>query len=137
MRTILFLCTGNSCRSQMAEGYAKRVAPEGVTVYSAGIEKHGLNPKAVACMNEKGIDISHHTSNDLSEIPVDEVTEVITLCGHANETCPRFPGKVKRTHWGLTDPAKAEGSEEEVACVFREVRDDIFKRIDAYFAEQA
>src|SRR3989338_6724009 len=92
-KKILFLCTGNSCRSQMAEGFDKKYAQKGKKIFSAGIEAHGLNPKAVKIMNEIGIDISHQISKTLDSIPKDEIDTVITVCGHAHETCPLFPGK--------------------------------------------
>ena len=110
MRKILFLCTGNSCRSQMAEGFARAMATPGVEIYSAGVEAHGLNPRAVAVMDEVGVDIRRQTSKTLAEIPADEIDTVITLCGDAAERCPVFPGAVVREHWGLADPARAESS---------------------------
>ena len=130
---ILFLCTGNSCRSQMAEGFAKKLAPSQVSIYSAGIKAHGLNSRAVQVMKEIGIDISHQTSKTLDSIPKDQINTVITVCGHANETCPVFPGKVKRLHWDIEDPAKAKGSEEEVPDIFRKVRDTLQRKIEDFF----
>lgn len=122
---ILVLCTGNSCRSQIAHGYLQHFAGTKAVVYSAGIEAHGVNPKAIEIMAEDGIDISHHTSNLVDEyidIPFDYV---ITVCDNANERCPYFPGKTHRLHHNFTDPAKATGSAEEVKEVFRRVRDEI------------
>lgn len=122
---ILILCTGNSCRSQMAEGYLRHFAGDKATVYSAGIETHGLNPGAVATMKEDGIDISSHTSNHVDEyrhIPFDLV---LTVCDHAREHCPWFPTQARRIHHSFRDPAKATGSEEEIMATFREVRDEI------------
>ena len=122
---ILVLCTGNSCRSQLAEGYLRHFHRDVATVYSAGIETHGVNPRAIALMAEDGIDISMHTSNHVDEylhIPFDLV---LTVCDHASEQCPFFPGAVKRIHHNFTDPAKARGTEEEVMNAFRSVRDDI------------
>lgn len=124
--TILFLCTGNSCRSQMAEGWAKALKKDVIDAWSAGIEKHGLNPFAVKAMAEAGVDISGQQSNVIGELPVTEFDWVITLCGHADETCPFFPGK--RIHVGFDDPPKlaekAETDEEKLVHYLR-VRDEI------------
>ena len=122
---ILFLCTGNSCRSQMAEGFARKLLSEQVNIYSAGIEAHGLNNRAVRVMGEIGINISEQKSKTIDDIPKNEIDIVITLCGHANETCPIFSGKVKRLHWEIEDPVKAQGTEEEILKVFRKIRDQI------------
>lgn len=125
MKNILVLCTGNSCRSQIAEGYLKHFANQKAVIYSAGIETHGVNPKAVAVMAEDYIDISGHTSNHADEynnIPFDYV---ITVCDNANEACPYFPGNVKRFHYNFPDPAKTIGTSEEVRQEFRRVRDMI------------
>ncbi|RYF95159.1 MAG: arsenate reductase ArsC [Chitinophagaceae bacterium] len=125
MKNILVLCTGNSCRSQIAEGYLKHFAGEKANVYSAGIETHGVNPKAIATMKEDGIDISEHTSNNLTEylnIPFDYV---ITVCDNAKERCPFFPSSAKKFHHNFPDPAKATGTAEEVAKQFASVRDEI------------
>lgn len=122
---ILFLCTGNSARSQMAEGWARHLKGDIVEPYSAGVDVHGLNPLAVKVMKEAGVDISTQTSKPvftLLDIPFDYV---ITVCGHADENCPVFPGKTKVIHHGFDDPAKAEGTEEEKLAVFRKVRDEI------------
>lgn len=124
--TILFLCTGNSCRSQMAEGWAKALKAETIDAYSAGIEKHGLNPLAVKVMAEAGVDISSQYSKTIDELPVREFDLVITLCGHANETCPFFPGK--QIHCGFDDPPKLAANaktEEEKLVHYRKVRDEI------------
>ena len=125
---ILFLCTGNSCRSQMAEGWARHLKGNVIEPYSAGIETHGLNPNAVKVMAEAGVDISSHRSKkvaDLLSVPFDYV---VTVCGHANETCPVFPGKVKHLHVGFDDPPKlaatAETEQEALDC-YRRVRDEI------------
>ncbi len=134
MKGILFLCTGNSCRSQMAEGFARELAPEGVVVHSAGIEPQGVNPRARAAMDEAGIDISRQTSKDVDAVPGSEIDTVVTLCGDAAERCPAFPGDVERLHWPLRDPATASGSEAEVERVFREVRDEIAARVRSLFA---
>lgn len=124
--TILFLCTGNSCRSQMAEGWARACRSDKVEAYSAGIEKHGMNPIAVKVMSEEDIDISQQQSNVIDELPIQKFDWVITLCGHADETCPFFPGK--RVHYGFDDPptlAKECKSEEKVLGHYRRVRDEI------------
>ena len=122
---ILVLCTGNSCRSQLAEGCLRHFHGDVATVYSAGIETHGVNPRAIAVMAEDRIDISMHTSNHVDEylhIPFDLV---FTVCDHSSEQCPVFPGAVKRIHHNFPDPAKARGTEEEVMNAFRSVRDEI------------
>lgn len=122
-KKILVLCTGNSCRSQIAEGYLRHFAEEKAEVYSAGVETHGVNPKAITTMKEDGIDISVHTSNNVDEyrdIPFDFV---ITVCDNARERCPYFPTKAVRFHKNFPDPAKAQGSEEEIAAEFRRVRE--------------
>ena len=127
---ILFLCTGNSCRSQMAEGWARALASDRIEAYSAGIERHGLNPRAVTAMAEAGVDISGHTSKTVADLPEITFDYVVTLCGHANETCPIFPGKVKRLHAGFDDPpalAKDAKSEEDALIHYRRVRDEIRK----------
>ncbi len=128
-KKILFLCTGNSCRSQMAEGWAHALLGDEALAFSAGIEAHGLNPLAVKVMAEAGVDISGQRSKTLDELGGIKPDAVITLCGDANENCPLYPANVRREHWDLPDPAKARGSEEEVNVVFRSVRDDIERRI--------
>ena len=122
---ILFLCTGNSCRSQMAEGFAKKMLPKNMEIFSAGLEPKCVHPMAIKVMQEIGVDISHQKSKNISEIPIGEINVVITLCGDAAERCPIFPGKVERIHWEIEDPAKARGSDKEIAIVFRKVRDNI------------
>lgn len=125
MKNILVLCTGNSCRSQMAHGYLEFFAQGRATVYSAGVETHGVNSKAIQVMKEDGIDISHHTSNNVNEylnIPFDLV---ITVCDNANEKCPVFPTTAKKFHYNFPDPAKATGTPEEIMTEFRRVRDMI------------
>lgn len=125
MKNILVLCTGNSCRSQIAEGYLRHFAGDRAKIYSAGIETHGVNLRAIQIMAEDGIDISKHTSNNVNEyldIPFDYV---ITVCDNANEACPYFPGNVKRFHFNFPDPAKAQGTEEEIMNEFRRVREMI------------
>ncbi len=127
---ILFLCTGNSCRSQIAEGFAKKMLPKNMEIFSAGLEPKGVHPIAVKVMQEIGVDISHQKSKNISEISIDKISIVVTLCGDAAERCPVFPGKVKRIHWELEDPAKAQGSDKEIALVFRKVRDKIKSYIE-------
>ncbi len=122
MKKILVLCTGNSCRSQIAEGYLRHFAGEKAIVYSAGIETHGVNPRAVATMKEDGIDISKHSSNHIDEYQNIDFDFVITVFDHAREHCPFFPTLAKRFHYNFLDPAKAEGSEEEIAQQFTRVR---------------
>lgn len=134
IKRVLFLCTGNSCRSQMAEGFARIAAPEGVRVYSAGVDPVDVNPKAVQAMAEAGIDISGQASKDLEAVPVDEIDTLVTLCGDAAERCPVLPGVKETLHWPLRDPAHATGSPEEVMRSFREVRDDIAARVRSLFA---
>jgi arsenate reductase len=131
---ILFLCTGNSCRSQMAEGWARALKGDLIEAYSAGIETHGLNLNAVKVMAEAGVDISGHSSKNVStllDIPFDYV---VTVCGHANENCPFFPGAAKVVHVGFQDPpamAKlVEGEEEKLNC-YRRVRDEIRKFVES------
>lgn len=123
MKNILVLCTGNSCRSQLAEGYLRFFAGDKATIYSAGIETHGLNPKAVQVMAEDNIDISHHTSNHVDEYKHIAFDQVITVCDNANEACPFFPGTVGRFHQNFPDPAKASGTADEVLNEFRRVQD--------------
>jgi arsenate reductase len=125
---VLFLCTGNSCRSQMAEGFARALKPGVIEAWSAGVETHGLNPRAVAVMAEAGVDISGHASKLVDDLPDLEFDYVITLCGHASENCPFFPGKVRRLHVGFDDPpalAKDAASEDEALAHYRRVRDEI------------
>ncbi len=124
-RNLLFLCTGNSSRSQMAEAYAKIYLEEKFNVYSAGVEKHGLNPYMLKVMEEDGIDMSGHYSKHVSELDHINFDVVVTVCGHANETCPTYLKKAKVIHKGFEDPAKASGSEEEIIRVFRRIRDEI------------
>ena len=125
MKSILVLCTGNSCRSQMAEGYLKHFAGSTAKVYSAGIETHGVNPKAIASMKEDGIDISNHTSNQVEEYAAIKFDYVITVCDNAQERCPVFPSSAIKLHHNFPDPARATGSEEEVRNEFRRVRDQV------------
>ncbi len=120
---ILVLCTGNSCRSQIAEGYLRQFVNGKADIYSAGIETHGVNPRAIATMKEDGIDISTHTSNNVNEYTNIEFDYVITVCDNAKETCPYFPAKIKMFHHNFPDPAKAKGTEQEIINEFRKVRE--------------
>ncbi|MCC6721832.1 MAG: arsenate reductase ArsC [Bacteroidia bacterium] len=121
-KKILVLCTENSCRSQIAEGYLRYFADNKADVYSAGVETHGVNPKAIAAMQEDGIDISNHTSNNIDEYRNIDFDYVITVCDNAKERCPYFPTKAKKFHKDFPDPAKATGAEEEIIAEFRKVR---------------
>lgn len=132
---ILYLCTGNSCRSQMAEGWTRRLAPSGVNVESAGIEAHGKNPRAIAVMAEAGVDISAQESTIVSDDMMNRADLVITVCGHADEQCPVVPPHARKFHWPLTDPAKATGSEEEIMAEFRATRDEVRSRVAQLLAE--
>lgn len=125
MKKILVLCTGNSCRSQIAEGYLRRFAGDHAEVYSAGVETHGVNPRAIAIMKEDGIDISGHTSNNIDEYLDIDFDFVITVCDNARERCPYFPTKAQKFHYNFPDPAKARGTEMEIMAEFRSVRDMI------------
>ena len=131
-QTLYFLCTGNSCRSQMAEGFGKKYLSEKYVVYSAGIEAHGLNPNAVKAMKEVDVDISTHTSDIIDKKILNNADLVITLCGDAKDSCPMTPPHVTRWHWGFDDPAKAEGTQEEKWTVFQRVRNEIEQRIKTF-----
>ncbi len=122
---ILVLCTGNSCRSQMAEGYLTHFAKENATIYSAGVETHGVNPRAIAIMKEDGIDISNHTSNNLEEYLDITFNYILTVCDNAKERCPFFPGKAERLHYNFFDPSKIDGTEEEIHAAFEKTRNQI------------
>jgi len=127
-KKILFLCTGNSCRSQMAEGWARALKGDVLQAYSAGIETHGLNPNAVRVMAEAGVDISGHRSKHVNELLDEGIDYVVTVCDHAAESCPRFPGKAKVIHRSFQDPpalAKTAKTEEEALDHYRRVRDEI------------
>lgn len=132
---IYFLCTGNSCRSQIAEGWAKQYLKDW-DVYSAGIEQHGLNPKAVRVMQEQGIDISKQTSDLIDRELLKRATIVVTLCGDARDNCPVLSPNVRHEHWGFDDPARATGSEEEKWSVFQRVCEQIKKRIERFAKEE-
>ncbi len=134
MKKILVLCTGNSCRSQIAEGYLQYFAGSKAQVYSAGVETHGVNPRAISIMKEDGIDISHHTSNNVNEYRDVDFDFVITVCDNAKERCPYFPSLAQKFHFNFPDPAKATGTEEEILQEFRRVR-EMIKKYSKEFAE--
>ena len=125
MKKILVLCTGNSCRSQIAHGYLKKLTEGRAEVFSAGVETHGVNPRAISTMKEDGIDISMHSSNNILEYENIDFDYVITVCDNAKERCPFFPGSAKKFHYNFPDPAKASGSPEEINDAFSQVRDMI------------
>ncbi|GAY72418.1 arsenate reductase (thioredoxin) [Lentilactobacillus kosonis] len=129
MKQIYFLCTGNSCRSQMAEGFAKNIMGDQWKIASAGIERHGLNDNAVKVMHEIGIDISQNQSKLIDRDYLNNCDLVVTLCGDARDKCPMTPNTVRKVHWPLIDPASAEVPENDVLAVFRQVRDEIKNRI--------
>ena len=129
--SILFLCVTNSARSQMAEGWARVLAPAGIEVFSAGSEPLSVNPLAIQVMDEVGIDLSRHTSKRADEIPAERIAMAVTLC--AEEICPVFPGEVEMLHWPQEDPAVAEGDEEARLAAFRRARDDIRRRLEMLF----
>ena len=133
---VLFLCTGNSARSQMAEGYLRHVAGEKYDVLSAGISPKGMNPLAVEAMNEIGIDISRQQSKDVREYLGTPIQYVITVCDNAKEHCPIFPGTFKFLHWGLHDPAAARGDHDEKLEIFRRVRDELAHHIEQEFVNK-
>jgi arsenate reductase (thioredoxin) len=135
-KIVLFLCTANSCRSQMAEGIANHFLGDRLEAVSAGTEATFVNPRAIAVLKEIGIDISQHRSKNMDEFAEQEFEYVITLCGDANEKCPLFFGGVRRTHLGFSDPAKATGGEEEVLTEFRKVRDEIKTALIDFFGKE-
>ena len=130
-KKLLFLCTGNSCRSQMAEGFARTKLSEIFRIYSAGVEAHGLNPKAVSVMHEIGIDISNQQSKSISNDELFQYDIIVTLCGDARDRCPALIGEQHNIHWGLKDPAKATGTNKEIMDTYRNVRDQISSNIDS------
>jgi arsenate reductase len=132
MTKVLVLCTGNSCRSQIAEGYLKHFAGDKATIYSAGVETHGVNPKAIETMKADGIDISHHTSNNILEYQGVNFDFVITVCDNAKERCPFFPSNAVKFHYNFPDPAKAIGSEDEIKQSFASTRDMIKEYCDNF-----
>lgn len=134
-KKVLVLCTGNSCRSQIAEGYLRNFAGEKAEIYSAGVETHGVNPKAIATMKDDGIDISNHTSNNIDEYRNIDFDFVITVCDNAKERCPFFPTKAEKFHYNFSDPAKATGTDEEISEEFRKVRQQIKEYCEDFVAE--
>ena len=126
---VLFLCTGNSCRSQMAEGWARALGGEQIEALSAGIEAHGKNPWAIAVMHVAGVDISTQESTRVTDAMLAAADIVVTVCGHADEHCPVLPPGVKKIHWPLIDPAKATGTEDEILTQFRATRDEVRRRV--------
>lgn len=134
-KNILILCTGNSCRSQIAEGYIKYFAGNKAEVYSAGIETHGVNPKAIATMKEDNIDISNHTSNAIDEYTNIDFDYVITVCDNAKERCPFFPTNALKFHYNFPDPAKATGTESEINEQFKQVRQLIKEYCEEFVQE--
>jgi arsenate reductase len=132
---VLILCTGNSCRSHMAEGILRHAAGDLFDVFSAGSKPAGyVHAKAIAALAELGIDISRHTSKHMNQFLDRDIHTVITVCGNADQACPMFPGQVNRYHWGFSDPAHATGTEEEIMAEFRRVRDEIKLVFEAYAA---
>ena len=132
---ILYLCTGNSCRSQIAEGWTRQLGGHAFIAQSAGIEAHGKNPRAIAVMREADIDISSQESSIVSSDMLQAADVVVTVCGHADEQCPVLPSGVEKIHWPLTDPAKARGSEEEIMAQFRATRDEVERRVIGLLAQ--
>ena len=136
---LLFLCTGNSCRSQMAEGWArelgKQYGDDWLEVESAGIESHGKNPRAIAVMQDAMVDISAQESTTVTDEMLEQADLVVTVCGHADEHCPVLPAGTRKIHWPLDDPAKAEGTEEEIMEVFKASRDDIRRRVNELLSD--
>lgn len=135
-KKLMFVCTGNSCRSQMAEGFARGLGRDAWEVWSAGLEPKGVNPLAVKAMAEVGIDISGQTSDLLDPDLMSRMDYIITLCGDAEEHCPVTPPNVHRAHWPLPDPARAKGTPEQVVATFRQVRDEIRRRVEEFLASE-
>jgi arsenate reductase len=135
MKKILVLCTGNSCRSQIAEGYLRHFAGNRAEVYSAGVETHGVNPRAIATMKEDGIDISGHSSNHVDEYREIDFDFVITVCDNARERCPYFPSRAQTFHYNFPDPAKATGTEDAIMAEFRAVREMIKSYCEKFVAD--
>ena len=131
-KRVLFLCTGNSCRSQMAEGFLRHMAGDRFEVFSAGIKPTQVNPLAIKVMAEAGIDISKHRSKSAMEFIGQKFDFVVTVCDNAKQTCPIFPGKYEKIHWDLEDPAEAQGTEEERLVFFRRIRDEIKNNVLAF-----
>ncbi|MBB5620997.1 arsenate reductase [Pedobacter cryoconitis] len=135
MKKVLVLCTGNSCRSQLAEGFLRQFAGNQAEIYSAGIETHGVNPKAIQVMSEVGIDLSAHTSNHVDEYSNIDFDYVITVCDNAKESCPYFPSQAVKLHYNFPDPAKAKGTDQEIMQEFRRVR-DLIKDYASVFVQE-
>ena len=135
MKNVLILCTGNSCRSQIAEGYLRHFAGDKAEIYSAGIEMHGVNPLAIKIMSEDGIDISAHTSNNIDEYRHIKFDFIIRVCDNAQERCPLFPSQAQKFHQNFPDPAKATGTEEQILEEFRKVREEIKKYCKLFVKE--
>lgn len=135
MKKVIFLCTGNSCRSQMAEGFARELGRGKIEAYSAGLIPAGVNPRAIAVMKEIGIDISNQTSKAIDEEQLKQMDVIITLCGHADAYCPTTPPEVKRIHMPVNDPVGASGTEEEIMNAFRKARDEIERKIRGFVRE--
>ena len=135
-RGVLFLCTGNSCRSQMAEGWLRTSGGDHFEVYSAGIVAHGKNPRAIAVMHEAGVDISTQESEALDPEILGKLNLLVTVCGNADKTCPAIPATCEKVHWPFDDPAKAAGTEQEIMAEFRRVRDQIKGKIAAFIADE-
>ena len=136
MRKVLFLCTGNSCRSQMAEGWLRHLAGDRFVAQSAGLKPTAVNPFAIEVMREAGVDISAQQSKDAATLLGEHFNFVITVCGNAKESCPIFPGNALREHWPVEDPADAQGSREEKLAVFRATRDELEQRVRRFIHEQ-
>ena len=132
---ILFLCTGNACRSQIAEGWARHLGGNAIEVQSAGIEAHGKNPRAISVMQDAGIDISQQESTRVTTEMLERADLLVTVCGHADEQCPVLPPTVKKVHWPLTDPAKATGTEEEIMNEFRATCEEVRRRVNNLLEE--
>lgn len=137
MFKVLFLCTENACRSQMAEGLVNHDLAGQVQAFSAGVRPKVVNPRAIAAMRELGIDISHHYSKSVDDLPEKDFDLVVTVCDQAQEQCPLFPGQTEVIHVGFPDPAKAAGTEEEIMAVFRRVRDDMREQLIGLLKEKA
>jgi len=131
-KRVLFLCTGNSCRSQMAEGFLRHMAGDRFEVFSAGVKPTQVNPLAIKAMAEAGVDISKHRSKSAMEFIGQQFDYVITVCDNAKQTCPVFPGKYEKIHWDLEDPAEAQGDEEARLIFFRRIRDEIKSMVNNF-----
>jgi len=131
-KRVLILCTGNSCRSQMAEGFLRHIAGDSFEAFSAGVKPTRVNPLAIQVMAEAGVDISKHRSKSAMEFIGQQFDYVITVCDKAKQTCPVFPGHYEKLHWSLEDPAEAQGSEEERLAFFRRIRDEIKNKVVAF-----